>query len=81
AGKIESGVVFNIKTLTELFCSHGINNPTITLDSIGNGLSLKCFRVECDLGVAFFPFFTIQMSEFDGWSERFSSIKSQWEII
>lgn len=81
AEKIESGVVFNITTLTELFGSHDINNQSITLDSIGNGLSLKCFRVECELGVAFFPFYTIQMREFDRWSERFSSIKSRWESI
>lgn len=81
AEKIESGVVFDIKTLTELFGDYNIHNPSIKVDSIGNGLYLDCFRVECELGVAVFPFYTIHMDEFNRWGERLSSIKFRWECI
>lgn len=79
--KIESGVVFDISSLSLLFEQHGITVAEITVDGLGNGLSLSCFKIKCSLGVAFFPLVTVRMEKFKDWDSRFILIKRRWEFI
>ena len=79
--QIEAGFVFDISTLASLFQKFSICDSEITLETIGNGKPIGCFKITCGLGVALFPIYTVNMKEFSVWNSRFSSIKSRWECI
>lgn len=79
--KIESGYTFDTQSLSDFLMAFNIPKPLVTINSVGNGLSLECFMIESGTKKALFPIYTVQMDGFKQWSSRFTAIKSMWEYI